>query len=134
MLLPSFQSIERHDETMIRANYFLLELLEAYDKSNDKIEILNTAKDFSDWIMTASEEEIPYDIRLINKLQIVKLLMKSRSYLGLLSPLLVARMFLSAHIYYLDQKPIAELHFNNLDKDRQEEFKQFPIYHFWEKE
>lgn len=137
VLLPSFQSIERHDETMIRANYFLLELLEAYDKSNGKIAILNTAKAFSDWIMTASEEEIPYDNRLINKLQIVKRLRplnidEVKELFGIIESPTTSEDVLVCAYLLLDQKLIAELHFNNLDKDRQEEFKQFPIYHFWE--
>jgi len=139
VLLPSFQNIERHDETIIRANYFLLELLEAYDKSNGKIEILNTAKDFSDWIMTATEDELPYDIRLINKLQIVKRLRpldndEVKELFSIIeSPNTSEDVLVGAYLL-LDQKPIAELHFNNLDREQQEEFKQFPIYHFWEKE
>jgi len=138
VLLPSFQNVERHEETIIRANYFLLELLEAYDKSNGKIEILNTAKDFSDWIMTATEEELPYDIRLINKLQIVKRLRPldidevKELFIIIESPNTSEDVLVGAYLL-LDQKPIAELHFNNLDSERQEEFKQFPIYHFWEK-
>lgn len=70
-LLPSFQKIERHSELMIRANYFLLELIKAYDLQNNP-EIIRTASEFSDWIMDATEAELPYKIRLLNKLQIVK--------------------------------------------------------------
>lgn len=70
-LLPSFQKIERHSELMIRANYFLLELIKAYDLQNNP-EIIRTASEFSDWIMGATEAELPYKIRLLNKLQIVK--------------------------------------------------------------
>lgn len=70
-LLPSFQKIERHSELMIRANYFLLELIKAYDLQNNP-EIIRTASEFSDWIMDATEAELPYKIRLLNKLQSVK--------------------------------------------------------------
>lgn len=49
----------------------MLELLGAYDGSGNP-EFLNTAEEFSAWIMTASEQELQYDIRLLNDFQIKK--------------------------------------------------------------
>lgn len=78
-------------------------------------------------------------IRLINKLQIVKRLRplnidEVKELFGIIESPTTSEDVLVCAYLLLDQKPIAELHFNNLDKDRQEEFKQFPIYHFGEKE
>lgn len=71
LLLKSFQSIPHHQETMNFANYFLLELLKAYDDSKSP-EILNTAESFVDWLSTANEEELSSDVCVINQLQTKK--------------------------------------------------------------
>ena len=34
----------------------------------------------------------------------------------------------------LDQQPLAEIHFERLDDTIKEEFKTYPIYHFWKSE
>lgn len=79
VLLPSFQNIEHHMETINRANDFLLELLNAYDMSkegNRKEILLKTALDFCDWISEASEDELDYQIKTLNRLQTIKRMRK----------------------------------------------------------
>lgn len=135
-LLPSFQKIERHSELMIRANYFLLELIKAYDLQNNP-EIIRTASEFSDWIMGATEAELPYKIRLLNKLQIVK---RQRSFNSEERKLLYNLIFdptspddiLTAAYLLLGEQSLAKDHFEKLDKQVQQEFKTYPIYHFWQ--
>lgn len=55
VLLPSFQNTAQHEETIIRSNFFLLELLEAYDKANSRTEFLSVARSFSDWIFASND-------------------------------------------------------------------------------
>lgn len=134
-LLPSFQKAERNKETMRLANSFLLELLIAYD-INKKPEILTTATDFSDWIMTASEEELPFLIRILNDLQIKKRKRKLTEqekrelYRLIEEPGIREEIIVGAHLL-LDQHIAAEIHFEKLSVDSQNDFKKSPIYHFW---
>ena len=72
MLLSSFKNAEQHLGTIERANYFLLDLLRAYDKGPDKYKILSTAQSFSDRIYESSNEAPPYEVKVLNKLQIEK--------------------------------------------------------------
>lgn len=88
VLLPSFQKAEHHYETFNRANLFLLELLNAFDKADKtrKEKILKVCKDFSDWISEAPEDELDYQIKILNKLQTTKdgeisILMKLEFYI-----------------------------------------------------
>lgn len=136
VLLPSFQNIAQHEETIIRANFFLLELLEAFDKDNSKAEILAIARSFSDWIFDSDDETLPYDVKMLNRLQIekrertltigeVKELFRIIESPGVREDVLVGAYLL------LDQQAAAELHFEKLDMQLQEDFKKYPIFHFW---
>lgn len=136
VLLPSFQNAVQHKESIIRANYFLLELLEAYDKDNSKTEFLSVARSFSNWIFDSNDETLPYDVKLLNKLQIekreraltmdeVKELFRIIETPGVREDVLVGAYLL------LDQQIAAELHFEKFGKQLQEEFKKYPIFHFW---
>lgn len=136
VLLPSFQKTAQHEETITRANFFLLELLEAFDKDNSKSEILSIARSFSDWIFDSDDETLPYDVKMLNRLQIekrertltigeVKELFRIIESPGVREDVLVGAYLL------LDQQAAAELHFEKLDKQLQEEFKKYPIFHFW---
>ena len=136
VLLPSFQKCERHAELIERANNFLLELIKAYDMDSEKIELLDTAEAFANWIFNATEEELPYDVRLLNKLQIEK----RKNHLSLSqvrelfriteSPNIREDVLVGAYLL-LDQQEEAEFHFKKMDKELQEAFKSYPIYHFW---
>ena len=136
VLLPSFQKIVRHSELMFRSTLFMLELIEAYDEDNSKVELLTTASAFADWIMEATEEEMPYDARLLNKLQIEKRkgdLTKSqlrKLYELVVTPDKCEEVLVGAYLL-LGQQEAAEMHFERMDPQVQEEFKKYPIYHFW---
>ena len=134
-LLPSFKKFERHSETISKANFTMLDLISAYDDCNRK-EILETAKAFSDWIMQATEEEIPYSLRLLNKLQIEKrereLSAEEKEKLFQITEDSKANEgTLVGAFLLLDQQIMAERHFSKLNLEEQKEFKTFPIYHFW---
>lgn len=136
VLLPSFQKIPRHSELIERTNYFLLELIEAYDRDNSKTELLTTASAFADWIMGANEEELPYDVRLLNKLQVVKrmgdltITQLRELYRLVETPNKREDVLVGAYLL-LGQQAAAELHFEKMDQETQEAFRTYPIYHFW---
>lgn len=135
VLLPSFKSVERHEELIDRANWFLLELLTAFDKSGNK-EILNTAKEFSDWIMEASEEELSYSVRILNHLQTIKRMRdfneeETRVLYSLLDDGNSTKQVCVGTYLLLEQQIAAEMNFAKLTSEEQTEFKTYPIYHFW---
>ncbi|MDE7431133.1 MAG: hypothetical protein K2N34_04360, partial [Lachnospiraceae bacterium] len=141
VILPSFQKQEHHCETFTRANGFLIELLNAYDKAEGikKEKLMKACKDFSDWIMLAPDEELDYQIRLLNRLQTVK---RWRDFnideIGTLYKMIESsntREDSIVGVYLLlEQQQAAEIHFANLTEEQQNNFKEFPIYHFWKTE
>lgn len=141
VLLPSFQGIEHHYETFNRANCFLLELLNAYDKAEGtrKEMILKTCKGFSDWISEAPEDELDYQIKILNKLQTIK---RWRDFnideIGVLCAMVEDKdasedCVVGAYLL-LGQQQAAEIHFAKLSEEEQKDFKEYPIYHFWKTE
>lgn len=135
-LLPSFQKTEYHRETFARTTLFLLDLISAYDKSNGRHEIINAAMDFSDWIMTAPEEDMDHNISLLNKLQIVKRLRslnddEEKELINIIEKPNVREDVLVGAYLLLDQQAAAKIHFNKLDKEQQDILKGYPIFYFW---
>ncbi len=138
-LLSSFKRVEYNEETMNRANFLMLELIKAYDLDNKRKEIINTAKEFSDWIMKNSkEEELPYSIRIINHLQIEKRLrkLKPTDFKDLFkitdNPDTPDEILVAVYLL-LDEQLKADEYFSRLDKNKQDEFKNYPIYYFWDR-
>lgn len=136
VLLPSFQKIGQDNETIIRANLFLLELLRAYDKDSSKFELLDTAKKFSNWIFESTEDILPYDMKLINRLQVERRLRPLNTeevkelYRIVETPGTEEDILVGAYLL-LEQQISAEVHFARLEKQSQEQFKKYPIFHFW---
>lgn len=135
-LLPSFQKIERHSEVMGMANAFMLELIKAFDKASDRKELIETAASFSEWLDNATEEELPYDVRLLNKLQIEKRMgglsidRIKELYRIVETPNIREDILVGAYLL-LGQQTAAEIHFAKMNQQLQEDFKTYPIYHFW---
>lgn len=140
ILLPSFQKTQKHYDTYNRANWFLLELLIAFDKSDGRRkEILKTAHEFADWILyEANEDELPYHVKKLNYLQVIK---RERalnvSELAELYSMVECsstgeEMLVGAYLL-LGQQKAAEIHFDKLTLEMQDSFKSYPLYHFWMK-
>lgn len=136
LFLPSFKDVERHEETFDRANWFLLDLLSAYDKSHNQ-NILSAAYDFAEWILTDSGDSIPLNIKTLNMLQVVK---RMRAFTdeetNTLYQIVADRdasnsTLVGAHLL-LDQQPLAEIYFSKMEEEEQEEFVRYPIYRFWQ--
>lgn len=141
VLLPSFQKVEHHQETFNRANLFLLDLLNAYDKAKGtrREKILKACKDFSEWISEAPEDELDYQIKTLNKLQTIK---RWRDFnideIGALYAMVENKdtredCVVGAYLL-LGQQQAAEIHFGKLSEEEQKNFKEYPIYHFWKTE
>ena len=135
VILPSFQRIEKHEETFERANWLLLDLLSAYDQTK-KIELLNTAKDFSEWILTSTEEEMPYNIKMLNHLQIIKRLRplneaEKQTIFKIVANDQCSCSALVGSYILLEQYVSAKIHYDKMSIDEQNEFKKFPIYNLW---
>jgi hypothetical protein len=137
ILLPSFQSTNHHHETFNRANWFLIDLLNAYDKASGerKEKLLNTCKAFSNWIFEASDEELDYQTKMLNKLQTIKRYRKfNDAEIKSLCEMVEAKntreeCVVGAYLL-LDQQKAAKIHFLKLSKKEQDNFKQYPIYHY----
>lgn len=139
VLLPSFQNAEQHKETIIRANFFLLELIKAFDKDNSKKELLSTAKSFSNWLFESDDEILPYDVKLLNKLQIEKrerslTFDEERELLRIVENSDTQEDVIVGAYLLLSQQVAAQIHFSKLNAQQQNEFKTYPIYHFWKSE
>ena len=138
VLLPSFQRIQKHVESINRANWFFLELLSAYDESQNQ-QLLETAQKFSIWLCDFSGEELSYAIKVLNKLQVIKRMRnftieEVRTIYSIIEDSTSTDVILVGAYLLLDQQPLAEIHFERLDDTIKEEFKTYPIYHFWKSE
>lgn len=139
VLLPSFQKSTKHNESIARANLFLLELLVAYDKDNSKTELLSVAKSFSDWIFDLNDEALPYAVKELNRLQVIKRIRaftkeEIKKVYSIIQDKESTDIILVGAYLLLDQQPLAEIHFERLDETLKDEFKTYPIYHFWKTE
>lgn len=137
-LLPSFQKTEYNRETFSRATLFLLDLITAYDQSDSRCEIINTAMDFSDWIMTAPEEDMDRNISLLNKLQIIKRLRslnddEEKELIHIIESPDVKEDILVGAYLLLGQQAAARIHFDKLNESQQNIIKNYPIFYFWKK-
>lgn len=138
VLLPSFQKLQRHHETINRANYFFLELLLAYDESKNR-RLLEAAKEFADWLCESNEEELPYSVKELNRLQVIKRIRDFNieevkdAYSIIEDPTSTDIIRAGAYLL-LDQQSLAAIHFDRLDETLKNEFKTYPIYYFWKAE
>ena len=140
VLAPSFKQAEHHYETFNCANFFLLELLNAYDKASGarKKKIMGVCKEFCDWINTAPENELSNEIKTLNVLQTVKRqrdldIEEVSSLYDIIESGNASEACVVGAYLLVDQQQRAELHFSRLTKMEQSNFKKFPIYHFWKK-
>lgn len=137
VLLPSFQKVEHHNETFNNANDFLLELLKAYDKAEGerKEKLLKVCVDFSNWISEAPDEKLDYQIKTLNVLQTIKRyrefnLEEIKKLYSIIENNTREDCVVGAYLL-LDQQQAAEIHFAKLSEEEQNNFKKYPIYHFW---
>ena len=138
VLLPSYQEVKGNDQIFTQANAMLLRLLISYDVADerDKSILLETATDFAEWLMESPETDLPYNIRTINRLQVIR---RQRDFeIDEIKELCEIaenqdsqeEIIIAANLLLGNQKS-AEMHFMNLKKEEQEEFMKYPICRFW---
>lgn len=131
LLLPSFQNVKYHEDLINRANWFLLELLKAYDMSGEK-QIIKTAHDFIGWIRS-KKPDIPEF--LINQMQIVKRerslnIIEINELYNIINDNRDNIHLLTAIYLLLDQEIPAKINYDKLSLEDKKTFKSYPIFRF----
>lgn len=136
LFLPSFKNVNVEDK-YTRANWFLLELLVAYDNSGDKRkDLLKSADEFSKWLYEAPEQYLDYNIKCLNRYQVLK---RERE----LNIDEIAELWsiaednsvsdeckLGAYLL-LDQQVPAMRYFEKLAGEAQNTFRTYPIFRYY---
>lgn len=132
-IYQSIIGMQENENYFSALNYFVLELIDAYDESG-KIEINELALKILEWIIEKqADTSLVY---LLNKFQVIK---RSRELsIAELEMLLKLKndekdlMMLTGICILMDNFSEAKLYYMKLDEDVQENFKEFPIYRLWE--
>lgn len=140
VLLSSYQEIDGNQHLYERANFTLLELLTAYDVDENRKELLNSAKGFAEWLCSVGSDStsLPHEVTELNRLQVVKreraLNKDEIKYLCSLVEEANQREDIKVGAYLLlDNQAAAEIHFEQVPQDYQNEFMTYPIFKFWVK-
>lgn len=122
-----------------RANWILLKLLLAYDKSGSKRkDILEAAYGFAEWLynINMSDDTLALCSRKLNFYQVLKrqgnLIKEQKKELFNIAEDLQQDKTIRVGAYLLlDNQIAAEKLFNELDIDVKQEFQMYPIFRFW---
>ena len=104
-----------------------------------KKEFLNVAMDFSEWIMTSTEQGIELSIKILNKMQIIKRTRplnteERKLIMNIIKDESQKDIILAGAHLLLDNYDMAEIYYEKLEPKLKDEFRSFPIYHFWKSE
>lgn len=135
LFLPALKKLDESPFILNMANSFLVELIKAYDKDNQRSDILQSASSISEWLLSTSDEKVPRAIKILNHLQIEKrkgqLTEDQKKELYLLIENTDSTEYILTGAYLLlDNQQLAELHFDKIEKQLQEKFRQQPIFYF----
>ncbi|MEQ0488789.1 DUF4365 domain-containing protein [Anaerococcus murdochii] len=137
-VISDFKIIKHNSMTFSTANYYILELLAAADIAEGKRKeiILEACKDFALWIKEAPDDELEDEIKTMNLLQVYKrqrdLTDEEKDELyKILENNSNNKQYMVGAYLLLGQQRQAERFFNKMSKDERNNFKEFPIYHFW---
>ena len=137
-VLQSYKDI-LDENIYVRANWVLLKLLLAYDKSEDKRkDILDAAYGFAEWLYNINicEETLELSSRKLNFYQVLKrqgsLAKEQKEELFNIADNQQQNKMIRVGAYLLlDNQLAAERLFDELDTDVKQEFQMFPIFRFW---
>lgn len=137
-IILDFKEIDHNKYTFPSANSFLIELLLALDKAKGirKEEITETCVELAQWIRTSPDDELEQEIKILNLLQVYKrqrnltdaeidelyriIENKSKNYQYMVGAYLL-----------LEQQRQSNRYFMKMSDIDQDNFRKFPIYHFW---
>jgi hypothetical protein len=120
------------------ANLSLLEMIAAYDHTKDE-DLFEAANNIADWLMKSNDNVLPYEYKLLNKYQLIR---RKRDFtpveLRKLHALIESGnqredVFVGTYLL-LGNQEAAKMHFEKMDSETQNNFRQFPIFKFWENE
>lgn len=137
-ILPSYQTLLKNNPAIFdRANTDMLNMISAYDE-NENAKLLKVAKSFAEWILNDDKDVLPYEIKLLNLLQIVRRerelnIEEVKQLCSITENSLTGEDIKVGAYLLLDNQMAAQIHFDLLDKDMQEAFKKYPIFIFWKK-
>ena len=141
-ITQSFQGLESERFIYGRANSTLLEMLSAYDKSGDsRPEILAGAAKLADWLFRANvpTEELNLAIRTLNYYQVLKRQGKLtaeqlKQIAAIAEDEIQTEAVRTGANLLLGNQYAAEIHFERIEENERDEFRNYPIYRFWEKD
>ena len=139
-ILPSFQKLlNLNDRIFEPANINLLKMLLAYDQRDNKNEkLFNAAKDLAEWIMNKDKNILPYELKLLNYLQVICRerdlnKVEIEQLIGITEGHSLQEDFKVGAYLLLGNQMAAEIHFEKMDKEHKKIIKESPIYYFWNK-
>ena len=132
--IPSFKKmIKDNPETFKLANMGVLHMIAAYDKTRSR-ELLRRAEELQDWLMKAKNCDLPHDLMMINKCQIIK---RSRKFtekeqfeIRDIINKTKDESFKFACYLLLGEKTAAKYHYVKVDKQTKVDMKNWPIMRF----
>lgn len=135
--LPAFQLLDCCEEVISRANWFLLDLISAYDECEKDV-ILSAAFDFSKWLCETPDNMLPREVKVLNKLQVLKRMRGLNSeenaiLYGIVENPKCDEAIKTGAYLLLDQQEMAQIHFDKIDLEIRKDFVKYPIYRFWNK-
>lgn len=131
----SFAKLEINEDLLNMTNFFILNMISAYDKSKKQI-LLETSLKIMDWIIT-NDRFTNQEVYLLNKMQIIKRMRKLSDLeisqlLNIISNSKENKNLTGAHLL-LENSVMVDYHFNKLSESEQADFKKYPICIFWNK-
>ncbi len=134
-MLQHLKSVPSSPYYFEKLTLFLLELLKVYDSfGSSNEELLNAIIDLSSWLIE-NDTTTPINILKLNNYQAIKRQRelnaeeKNSLYRIIEDKPDKEEVYVGAYLL-LDNFEAASLHFNAMDKDTQEVFKNYPIYRF----
>lgn len=138
-ILPSYQELSEEKNIYTRANFILLKLLLAYDKSGDKRrDILDAAYNIAKWLydVNMKDDTLQLNIYKLNFYQVLKrqknlTKVQKKELLYIADDLHQDKVIRIGAYLLLDNQISAELLFDELVENVKVEFHKFPIFRFW---
>lgn len=138
-ILPSYQELSEEKNIYTRANFILLKLLLAYDKSGDKRrDILDAAYNIAKWLydVNMKDDTMQLNIYKLNFYQVLKrqknlTKVQKKELLYIADDLHQDKVIRIGAYLLLDNQISAELLFDELVENVKVEFHKFPIFRFW---
>lgn len=137
-ILPSYKLIEKENKQIFdRANNDLLMMLLAYDESIIKNpQLLRVAKDLAKWILQEDKLVLPYEIKILNYLQVIRRerelnIDEVKELCTIIADNPMREDVITGAYLLLGDQMAAEIHFEKMEQELQKGFREYSIYRFW---